>query len=79
MRGRGEIAGQLARFVLAEPECVPEPKIVRGEIVSRLAAAIRDPQSQRTVHFAFADTAMPDMRELDDVFTETLRRVYRLG
>ena len=55
------------------------PKASRDEVIRRLATAVHAPRSRRTVHFAFADTAMPAMPALDEVFTETLRRVYRLG
>ena len=73
------VAWAAAQLLAVIGENTTTPKPVRDEIIGRLAAAVRDPRSRRTVHFAFADTAMPDMPELDDVFTGTLRQVYRLG
>ena len=55
------------------------PKDARDAIIAALAAAAGDPRSRRQVHFAYAETTMPEMPELDDVFTVALRRVYRLG
>ena len=60
-------------------ENIRTPKTARDAIIAALAAAVEDPRSRRAVHFAFVDTALPEMPELDDVYTETLRRVYRLG
>ena len=55
------------------------PKDARDAIIAALAAAAEDSRSRRQVHFAYTETAMPEMPELDDVFTVALRRVYRLG
>jgi hypothetical protein len=60
-------------------ENIRTPKPARDAIIAALTAAVEHPGSRRAVHFAFADAALPDMPELDDVCTETLRRVYRLG
>ena len=82
----GALSGQSVTVAWAAAQLLGEigenirtPKTARDAIIAALAAAVEDPRSRRAVHFAFADTALPEMPELDDVCTETLRRVYRLG
>jgi hypothetical protein len=73
------VAWASAQLLGAIGENGSTPKGARDAIIAALAAAAEDPRSRRQVHFAYAETAMPEMPELDDVFTLTLRRVYRLG
>jgi hypothetical protein len=51
----------------------------RQAIISALALAVRGADSRRPVHFAFTEAAIPQMPELDDVFTEAIQRIYRFG
>jgi hypothetical protein len=51
----------------------------RQAIISALAVAVRGADSRRPVHFAFTEAAIPQMPELDDVFTEAIQRIYRFG
>jgi hypothetical protein len=59
-------------------DAIPRLRSVDRSLVDNLAEAVQDPKSERTVHFSFVDVAIPQLPELDDVFIDALRKIYRL-
>ncbi|MGW0778848.1 hypothetical protein ACWD01_35735 [Streptomyces sp. NPDC002835] len=72
-------AWSAAQLLAAIGQKADIPDTLRARIIDLLATAARDPRSRRTVHFSYVSAPIPDLPALDDVLTEALRRVYRLG
>ncbi len=51
----------------------------RQRIIGALVSAIQDPSSRRSVFFAFTQAAIPEMPSLDDIFAESIQKIYRFG